>query len=158
MQQAGGFLLKPEMVPKLFNVFATRYAERPGGYTRIHKYGSRRGDNAPHAILELVDNPNDLKYEMAARTVGFELYGRLARKLPQPINVQDATAVAKLAEEQRDFEPSTARENPSPLRDLTRLNIKKALRYRSKAEVAEFGTKARDHVVSSIRCLHQGLR
>ncbi|EJD51904.1 ribosomal protein L17, partial [Auricularia subglabra TFB-10046 SS5] len=69
MQRAGAFLLKPAMVPKLFNVFAPRYAERPGGYTRIHKFGHRRGDNAPHAILELVDNPHDLKYDITARSV-----------------------------------------------------------------------------------------
>ena len=44
-------------VVKLFDVLAPRYAERPGGYTRILKFGYRIGDNAPMAIIELVDRP-----------------------------------------------------------------------------------------------------
>ncbi|OXB37540.1 ribosomal protein L17 [Cryptococcus neoformans] len=60
------------LLPKLFTTLATRYAARPGGYTRIHKFGRRPGDNAPHAILTLVDGPRDLKFEMIARTAGKE--------------------------------------------------------------------------------------
>ena len=45
----------PEVVRKLFDEIAPRYAERPGGYTRIIRAGVRRGDQAPMAILELVE-------------------------------------------------------------------------------------------------------
>ncbi|KAH7107022.1 ribosomal protein L17 [Auriculariales sp. MPI-PUGE-AT-0066] len=152
MQKAGAFLLKPEMVPKLFNVFAPRYKERLGGYTRIHKYGNRRGDHAPHAILELVDNPHDLKYELAARTVGFELYGRRERGSPLYFDIQHTPEVQKLVEAQKTFEPATARQNPSPLRDYTRLNIKKALRYRSDEDIVTFAKKARDHAARQFLC------
>ncbi len=42
-------------VTKLFDVLATRYADRKGGYTRVLKAGFRFGDNAPMAIIEFVD-------------------------------------------------------------------------------------------------------
>jgi large subunit ribosomal protein L17 len=42
-------------VTKLFNVLGPRSASRPGGYTRILKMGYRVGDNAPMALVELVD-------------------------------------------------------------------------------------------------------
>ena len=42
-------------VGKLFSELGPRYAERPGGYTRILKCGFRSGDNAPMAYIELVD-------------------------------------------------------------------------------------------------------
>jgi large subunit ribosomal protein L17 len=41
----------------LFGPLAERYATRPGGYTRIVRIGSRRGDNAEMAVIELVDTP-----------------------------------------------------------------------------------------------------
>jgi len=46
-----------EAVAKLFNELGPRYQERPGGYLRILKCGFRAGDNAPMAIVELVDRP-----------------------------------------------------------------------------------------------------
>ena len=44
-------------VAKLFNELGPRYQTRPGGYTRILKMGFRVGDNAPMALVELVDRP-----------------------------------------------------------------------------------------------------
>lgn len=44
----------PEIVKKLFDTLAPRYASRPGGYTRLLKLGHRRGDNAEVAQVELV--------------------------------------------------------------------------------------------------------
>src|SRR5512139_751529 len=45
------------MVTKLFNDLGPRYQARPGGYLRILKFGFRVGDNAPMALVELVDRP-----------------------------------------------------------------------------------------------------
>ena len=44
-------------VGKLFTTLGPRYVERPGGYVRVIKCGFRAGDNAPMAIIELVDRP-----------------------------------------------------------------------------------------------------
>ena len=46
-----------EVVTKLFNELGPRYRARPGGYLRILKIGYRAGDNAPMALVELVDRP-----------------------------------------------------------------------------------------------------
>lgn len=50
-------LREREIVTKLFNELGPRYANRPGGYLRILKCGFRSGDNAPMAIVELMDRP-----------------------------------------------------------------------------------------------------
>jgi large subunit ribosomal protein L17 len=55
-----------EMVSKLFNELGPRYESRPGGYLRILKCGFRTGDNAPMAIVELVDRPVETEAESAA--------------------------------------------------------------------------------------------
>lgn len=58
-----------EIVGKLFDVLAQRYANRNGGYTRVYKYGYRDGDNAPRAFIELVDRPETTEVvEEAAAT------------------------------------------------------------------------------------------
>ena len=46
-----------EMVTKLFSDLGPRYSKRNGGYLRILKFGFRQGDNAPMALVELLDRP-----------------------------------------------------------------------------------------------------
>ena len=50
-----------EQVRKLFEVLGPRYKDRNGGYTRVLKAGYRYGDNAPMAVIELVDRDMDAK-------------------------------------------------------------------------------------------------
>ena len=60
-RQAIGELRDQAMVRKLFDVLATRYKDRQGGYTRIIKAGFRYGDNAALAVIEFVDRDEDAK-------------------------------------------------------------------------------------------------
>jgi len=53
-RQAASFLMTPGATKKLFTDLAPRFAERPGGYTRIIRAGWRIGDGAELAILEFI--------------------------------------------------------------------------------------------------------
>jgi large subunit ribosomal protein L17 len=53
-RQVVAYLGDKEMTSKLFDEIGPRYADRPGGYTRILKLGPRQGDKAPMARIELV--------------------------------------------------------------------------------------------------------
>ena len=50
-----------DIVTKLFDELGPRYAARNGGYSRILKFGFRKGDNAPMALVELMDRPADIE-------------------------------------------------------------------------------------------------
>jgi large subunit ribosomal protein L17 len=56
-----------DMVGKLFSEFGPRYKARNGGYVRILKYGFRKGDNAPMALVELMDRPQPVADAVPAK-------------------------------------------------------------------------------------------
>ena len=58
-----------EMVVKLFGELGPRYSKRNGGYLRILKFGFRKGDNAPMALVELMDRPDQSEDAGAAVSV-----------------------------------------------------------------------------------------
>ncbi|KAI1462747.1 ribosomal protein L17 [Annulohypoxylon moriforme] len=70
-RKAQGILYTPHnLLPKLFGELRLRYADRPGGYTRVLRTEPKsRYDQGASAILELVDGPRDLRFAMTAGAV-----------------------------------------------------------------------------------------
>lgn len=68
-------LQNEDLVRKVFDDLAERYKERSGGYTRVLKAGFRTGDNAPMAVIELVDRDEDAKGQDSGPTAEVELEG-----------------------------------------------------------------------------------
>lgn len=131
-------------MPRLFGPLAKRYAGRVGGYTRIHKFGNRPGDNAPNAIVELVDNPRDIKFEMTARAVGWEVLGKqVAQSGPHALIKSGVTGITELIRHERSLAPTDQGE----LREKTRWNLQKVLKFRGAKGVEELRKRAEDHIV-----------
>lgn len=112
---------REKTVPKLFDELAQRYAHRSGGYTRVLHFGHRKGDHAPKAILELVDNPHDLRYHMCARVVGRELARVMKTKPKKEIDIMEwATATTPYTSKPAIYDS---------LDEWTQRNLRKALRF-----------------------------
>jgi ribosomal protein L17 len=137
---AQSILISDILLPKVFNELAERYRYRPGGYTRIYKYGRRPGDNAPKAVLELVDGPRDTKFEMLARRVGWEVMEWKTRG--------EHTGLYKGIERGvKSIEVMGG--NASYLNENIRAQIAKVFRFRPRFHREQFGEKAAQHLVCS---------
>ncbi|KAL5533890.1 hypothetical protein ACEPAG_350 [Sanghuangporus baumii] len=143
-----GFLLRHTLIPKVFGALAHRYANRPGGYTRIHKFGNRKGDNAPHAILELVDNPRDLKFEMTARAIGWELLGNGLSRGSEHVISRGVGGVERVIKYEKDAtKPGALHEGlGGRLRRITQGNLKKVLQYRPATGLNDLSAKVDEHI------------
>jgi large subunit ribosomal protein L17 len=146
-RKASGFVLDQSVLPKLFGPISERYSRRPGGYTRIHKFGNRFGDNAPAAILELVDNPRDIRLEVTARAVGWELLKhRLQTGDVSEILEKGVGGAHELIEKELALEPQEI----GQLRPATRWNLQKVLKYRDPRFILAIGRRAQDHIVRPV--------
>ncbi|GAA5980005.1 hypothetical protein JCM5350_005993 [Sporobolomyces pararoseus] len=126
--RANGFLLNgKDTLEPLFTTLAKRYSSRPGGYTRILRSGYRVGDNAPLAVLELVDNKNDLRFENSAKTVGRELAIRTREQNLDKTSFKLWRETIEAGGESGIVDRLT---NSKELGDITKKNVKKALQFR----------------------------
>ncbi|KAG8835214.1 hypothetical protein FRC17_004776 [Serendipita sp. 399] len=134
---AQSFLISPRLLPKVFDTLATRYNDRPGGYTRIYRYGHRPGDNAPKAVLELVDGPRDTKFEMLARRVGWEVKGWTEKGERTELYKGIEKGVESI---------EVLGGNATFLSKETQTDVKRILQYRSPEDRLEFGKKAANYL------------
>ncbi len=101
-RQAVAFLGSKDIVHKLFDELGPRYAERPGGYSRILRLGPRPGDAAEMVYLELVDTPLVFKTRV--------------EDVPEEADGEEPEAEADVAEgepEPEDGEPEPEGEEPT---------------------------------------------
>lgn len=81
-----------ELVPKLFGPLRERYLTRPGGYTRVLHIEPLKEDQAPSAILELVDGPKDMRFNMTASTLARQ---RLRDEEPNETTARNVNKVTR---------------------------------------------------------------
>lgn len=86
-----------ELLPKLFGPLRERYAERQGGYTRVLRVEPKKDDQAPSAILELVDGPKDMRFAITAKAIA-----RQREQGIQTLNELTALNVRKVTRYRKD--------------------------------------------------------
>ena len=123
-RQAVAFLGSKDIVHKLFAELGPRYAERPGGYSRIVRLGPRPGDSAEMVYLELVDAPlvfktrlQDLPEDEAAEAAEPEVEEAEAEDT-EPAAEEEPAAEVQEAEPEAEATEPTAETEAEPEADV----------------------------------------
>ena len=108
---------------KLFGELRERYANRPGGFTRVLRQEPIRDDSAPSAILSLVDGPRDMRFSMTAKAIVRQRKENLSMNEMTLANMRKVTRFRKdgeveLEEEIGRLEKSAAEQEQKELDDL----------------------------------------
>lgn len=100
-RQALSILRDGKVVAKLFDQVGPRYKDRPGGYTRIYKLGSRLGDNAPQSRIELVEEEFTAKarQQAPAEPAAKPAPAKAAQAQVAPVAAEEAPSTEEKKEE-----------------------------------------------------------